>query len=145
MLLTDGKLGLIDYGQVKRMTTKERIVYAKLILAHARGDAEEIVRIHFHELGTKTKKQDKEIAYLMSSFYHDRDTADVCKGMSLAVFIDWLEKQDPMVQLPEEYIFASRVSLMLRGMGNAFGIKLRMSKLWENEAKAFLESQGIHY
>jgi aarF domain-containing kinase len=145
MLLADGRLGLIDYGQVKRMTLQARITYAKLIIAHARGDTDEIVRIHFHEQGTKTKKFDKETAYLMSSFYNDRDTPDVCNGMSLPDFMDWLEAQDPMVQLPEEYLFASRVNLMLRGMGNAFGIKLHMSKLWENEARKFLLSQGIHY
>jgi aarF domain-containing kinase len=145
MLLTDGRLGLIDYGQVKKMTLKERITYAKLILAHSRGDVDEIVRIHFHELGTKTKNLDKEVGYLMSCFYNDRDTDDVCRGMNIAEFIDWLEAKDPMVRVPEEYIFVSRVNLMIRGMGKAFGIKLRMSKLWEQEAKAFLDSQGIEY
>ena len=145
MLLKDGRLGLIDYGQVKKMTLKERINYAKLIIAHSRGDVEEIVRIHFHELGTVTKKQDEKVAYLMSSFHNDRDTDDVCQGKSLPTFIDWLEAQDPMVRLPEEYIFAYRVNIMLRGMGKAFGVRFRMSKMWENEAKKFLESQGIHY
>ena len=65
--------------------------------------------------------------------------------MNIAEFIDWLEAKDPMVKLPEEYIFAARVNLMIRGMGKAFGLKLRMSKLWELEAEKFLESQGIRY
>jgi aarF domain-containing kinase len=58
--------------------------------------------------------------------------------------MDWCEAEDPMVQLPEEFIFASRVSIMIRGMGNAFGLKLRMSQLWESEARKFLETQGIY-
>jgi hypothetical protein len=36
-------LGLIDYGQVKRLTLKERICYAKLICALAREDRAAIV------------------------------------------------------------------------------------------------------
>jgi aarF domain-containing kinase len=43
LLLPDGRLGLIDYGQVKRLTLQERICYAKLICALAREDRAAIV------------------------------------------------------------------------------------------------------
>ena len=145
LLLEDGRLGLIDYGQVKAMTVDERIKYAKLIIAHSRGDRKEVVRIHFDELGTVTKKRDIETAYLFSSFWNDRNTADVCGDMNIASFIDHLEARDSMVKLPEEYIFAARVSVLLRGMGKAFGLNLRMSEMWKEEAKSFLKSQGIDY
>lgn len=145
MLLKDGRLGLIDYGQVKTMTVQERIVYAKVILALARDDRHEVVRLHFQEQGVVTKRSDPEVAYLFSAFYNDRDTFDVCRGMNLANFVDYLEARDPMVRVPEEYIMASRVSIMMRGMGKAFGLQLRISKLWEQEAAAFLKSQGIDY
>ena len=78
---------------------------------------QEIVRIHFHELGTVTRKMDPEVGYLMSSFYNDRDTEDICQGRHIQSFIDWLESRDPMVTLPEHFIFVSRVNIMLRGMG----------------------------
>ena len=145
MLLKDGRLGLIDYGQVKTMTIQQRIIYAKLIVALARDDKAEIQRIHFEEQGVRTKYMDKEMAYLFSCFYNDRDTPDVCGTMHIANFIDYLEAKDPMVQLPDAYIMASRVSVMMRGMGKAFGLQLRMSKLWEEEALAFLKTQGIDY
>jgi aarF domain-containing kinase len=145
LLLDDGRLGLIDYGQVKAMTIDERIKYAKLIIAHSRGNKEEVVRIHFDEMGTVTKKRDIETAYLFSSFWNDRNTSDVCGDMNIASFIDHLEARDPMVKLPEEYIFAARVSVLLRGMGKAFGLNLRMSEMWKEEAENFLKSQGIDY
>lgn len=145
MLLKDGRLGLIDYGQVKVMSVQERIVYAKLILALARDNVSEVQRIHFEEQGVRTKKSNPEMGYLFSAFYNDRDSPDVCKGMNIASFIDYLEREDPMVALPEAYIMAGRVSIMMRGMGKAFGLQLRMSKLWEQEAAAFLKSQGIDY
>jgi hypothetical protein len=77
----------------------------------------EIIRLHFDEIGTKTKFNNREIGYLQSCFYNDRDTPDVCQGMNIKSFVDWMEKEDPMVKLPEDYIFASRVNFMLRGMG----------------------------
>ena len=43
-----------------------------------------------------------------------------------------------MVHLPEEYLFAARVSVLLRGMGKAFGMNLIMSQLWKEEAEKFL-------
>ena len=46
-----------------------------------------------------------------------------------------------MVQLPEQYLMAGRLSLLLRGVGNAFGLKIRMSTLWESEADSFLLDQ----
>jgi aarF domain-containing kinase len=145
LLLEDGRLGLIDYGQVKAMTVDERIKYAKLIIAHSRGDKDEIVRIHFDELGTVTKKRCVETAYLFSSFWNDRNTPDVCGDMNLSNFIDYLESRDSMVKLPEEYIFAARVNVLLRGMGKAFGLNLRMSEMWKDEAQRFLKSQGVEY
>jgi aarF domain-containing kinase len=143
LLLKDGRLGLIDYGQVKHLAVEERIKYAKLILAIARDDKSEICRVFYDEMGTKTKYMKLEIGYKMACFYNDRDTVDLCGDKNIAYFIDYLEAEDPMVQLPEAYIMAARVSIMLRGMGNAFGLKLRTSKLWEDEARQFLASQGI--
>ena len=95
-------------------------------------------------LGTKTKYRKEEIGYLAAVFQSDRDTVDICGEKNIASFVDWLEAQDPMIQLPEAYIFLYRTSIMMRGMGNAFGIKLRISKIWEDEARRFLLSQGIH-
>lgn len=145
LLLEDGRLGLIDYGQVKKLSIEDRIKFAKLILAHAREDKTEVVRIHFNELGVKTEKSDKEIAYLFSAFYNDRNTEDICQGMNISEFIDWIQAQDKMIKLPEDFIMASRLSILLRGMGNAFGLQIRMSKMWENDAKEFLKNQNVEY
>ena len=86
---------------------------AKLIVAHARGDKDEVVRLHFARaeqggMGTVTKRMNSEVGqlqlllaavaivlgnsipslracprqvgYLFSSFYHDRDSDDVTGG-----------------------------------------------------------------
>jgi aarF domain-containing kinase len=145
LLLSDGRLGLIDYGQVKSLAIPQRISYAKLIIALANNNVPEIVRLHFDEIGAKTKYHNERIGYLNACVYHDRNTPDVCDGMHIGAFIDWLETQDPVVLLPSEYVFCARVSIMMRGMGSAFGLQLRVAKLWEDEARMFLKSQGINY
>jgi aarF domain-containing kinase len=126
MLLKDGRLGLIDYGQVKRMTVKERIIFAKLVLAHSRMDKKEVTRLCFSEMGTVTKRMDPEIAYLTSAFWVDRMTPDIMQDRNIHHFMEWVEACDPMVHLPEEYIFACRVSVLLRGMGKAFGLDVSL-------------------
>lgn len=132
-------------GQVKAMELPHRINFAKAIIAHYHYDKEEVARIYFDDCQTKTKYSKRDIAYLHSAFWNDRDTSDVCGNMNLQTFMDWCEEQDPMVKLPDEYLFAGRISVLLRGMGNAFGIKLRMSELWLDYATKLLESEGIEY
>lgn len=127
MLLKDGRLGLIDYGQVKQMTVHERIIFSKIVLAHTRKDKKEVSRISFAEMGTVTKKMDPEIAYLSSAFWVDRMTPDIMQGRNIHAYMEYLEAADPMVHLPEEYIFACRVSILLRGMGKAFGLDVSRS------------------
>ena len=70
--MPDGRLGLIDYGQVKRMRLEERISYAKLIIAMCEDDKEEIARIQFEDFGVVTKYQNPEIAYKLTVFWNDR-------------------------------------------------------------------------
>jgi aarF domain-containing kinase len=142
LLLPDGRLGLIDYGQVKYMSTPDRIIYAKLMLAHAANDKKEVARIHFEDMGAITKKRDFDIAYLHNAFWNDRDTADITKGMNHHVFNEWLQEQDPIITLPDEFIMAGRLNILLRGMGKAFGLKIKMSKVWEQQARDFLQRHG---
>ena len=145
LLLSNNKLGLIDYGQVKSFTEEERIKYAKLILSLSRNDGAEVVRLMREELGLVTKYGREDIALKFSQFWNDRDTPDVCGDMNIYMFIEWMEKQDPMVSVPENYLFASRVSVMLRGMGKAFGLKIRMTDYWKVHAEQYLRSKGIDY
>lgn len=145
LLLRNGKLGLIDYGQVKHLPLDKRIVYAKLILAHSRMDKEEIIRLHFQEFKSKTKYSNKEIGYRLSCFYNDRDTYDITQGMNISNFVDYCESIDPVVEVPQDFVLVCRLNILLRGIGKAFGLQLRMSKLWEREAREFLKRNNIDY
>lgn len=146
LLLSNGKIGLIDFGQVKRISEEQRINYAKLIIALKRKDEKEVARLYFDVLKTQTKFRRSDIAVLLCTFYNDRNiNLDHEYRMNIASFIDYCQAQDPMIQLPEDYVLCSRSSLMLRGMGNAFGLDLSVAELWYKPAQDFLQKKGIVY
>ena len=48
-------IGLIDYGQCKRLTPPERVQVAQLILSISEKEPDEVIAGHFRSLGIKTK------------------------------------------------------------------------------------------
>jgi aarF domain-containing kinase len=143
LLLEDGRIGLLDYGQVKRIEREHRVRYARLIVALAADDREAVVRLHFEELGVRTLRMSSSVAYLAAAFYHDRDSHDVTGGRDMVTFLEHIESLDPMVQLPEPYLLAMRGNMILRGVAKVMGVRLRMSHMWLAEAKQLLESEGV--
>jgi aarF domain-containing kinase len=143
LLLKDGRLGLIDYGQVKKLTDAQRLSYARLIDALARDDKKEIVRVMKEEGGLQTQKDDFDTQYQLTAFYFDRDTDDVTEGLGLQAFMDEMELRDPLIQGATDFVMASRVSLMMRGMGLAFGIQLETAPVMHGIALDVLAAAGL--
>jgi hypothetical protein len=127
------------------MSLEDRIKYAKLVISLHRDNKDEIVRLYHSECGMKSKTNNPDVAYLHACFYNDRDTADITMGKNMHLFAEWLEQRDPIESLPEDFIMASRVTLLLRGMAKAFGLQIKMGDMWKAEAERFLKSQGIDY
>ena len=149
MLMPDGRLGLIDYGQVKRIDINARRAYAKLILAVAEGDAAECHKIVQSEkpegFGAKSHNSDPEVTLKLSTFWNDRDTPDVTEGLNLQEFLDEMQARDPVIKAPDEMVMIARVSVLLRGMGNAFNIRLRMAEAWREDAEKLLKRTDPDY
>lgn len=92
LLMPDGRLGLIDYGQVKRIPESVRRCYAKLTLAILAEDKEEIARLVQSDppegFGGRSRHNDPDVAWRLAMFWNDRDTPDVTMGLNLQEFID---------------------------------------------------------
>jgi aarF domain-containing kinase len=142
MLLPDGRLGLIDYGQVKHIDLSTRLSYAKLIVALDEENQDEVCRVIQQELGCKSKYMRKDICYRIAAFWSDRDTADITGGRNIAEFMDWAEAEDPVVSVAQDIVMACRVNVMMRGMANAFNLRLRMAPVWRPHAEALLAAHG---
>lgn len=65
--------------------------------------------------------------------------------MNIAEFLDWAQEQDPVERIHPEFVMVSRVSVLLRGMGNAFGLQLRTSDFWRVYAERVLKDNGLTY
>lgn len=142
LLMRDGRLGLIDYGQVKRWTLPQRLAYAELISALADDDREEIYRAFTKELKMQSTRNDPDVMYRLACFWNDRNTVDVTNGLNLQEFQDWAEAEDPQVFVPNWPVMASRVNVLIRGMGNAFGLQMTVADLWAPIARELLAKEG---
>merc|ERR1711988_1073150 len=142
LLLLDGRLGLIDYGQVKTWNDRERLTYAKLIVALYEDNRPEVVRVMTEEMGLKTKHMDSDVIYRMAAFWNDRDTEDVTNGQNIQLFMEELERLDPVIEISDAYVMAGRVSFLLRGMANAFNLQMRTAEHWYPFAKQVISEIG---
>ena len=144
LLMPDGRLGLIDYGSCVTLSKEHRKTLARLMLSLlGPSPAEEsVVKVYSEEMGVRTKNMDPRILYKMAAFWYDRDTHDVTEGMNVHTFTEWLHAQDPVTSLPDEYVMPGRVSVLLRGMGAAFGIRLHTAHAWGPHARRILEGSS---
>jgi aarF domain-containing kinase len=137
LLTDDDRIGLIDYGQCKHFTDDERRQYAELIVALADDDRERIVKT-ITAMGARTKNMNPEVLYRLAVFWNDRSDDELLGGKNLSDFLDELEAMDPSLKVTERHLLASRANVLLRGMGSAFNINMRIAPMWRATAAQVL-------
>lgn len=138
LLLGDGRLGLVDWGQCKRLSASERKDLAELVLAMADGDRPRIIE-KFVEMGFTTKYMDEDVIEAMAHLYFNKDDDEFCGYMSPQLFLESLQKRDPVKTVPDQFVMASRASSLLRGLGYFFGLKVHIAKEWRPIAQAVVD------
>jgi aarF domain-containing kinase len=118
----DGRLGLIDFGQVKTITRKDRRNIARMLLLlsqdpHRKQEAVQLAQ----SLGFETVMNDPETIYKVCMIFFDRDDLQVTEGMGLQQYMEMLNRKDRGKSLPEQYIMAGRLCIILRGLGAILG------------------------
>jgi aarF domain-containing kinase len=86
-----------------------------------------------------------DVAYRLCVFWNDRDTPDVTGGLNLQEFIDEMEARDPVRVAPLDMVMISRVSVLLRGVANAFNVRLRVAKAWAGYAEELVRVEDPSY
>lgn len=130
-------LGLIDYGQVKAISKHTRHLFAKLIIALDDDDKDRIVSL-MKEAGMKTKNNDPEVFYLYAKVSYAEISEKILKGKHIQLFMEDLQKRDPIVQLPKELIMVSRCSVLLRGLAMALHQNRNVATAWRPIAERVL-------
>jgi len=126
------KIGLIDYGQVKRLNPEERFKIAKLILSVANKESDESIAGHFRNLGIKTKTNSTrflaEFGRLMFGSFEAKHLNH-----------DWhreLHKEDRVLYFPNELSMVYRTALLLRGLAMSLQFNPSVGEEWRHHAEA---------
>ena len=131
-------MGLIDYGQVKKISKAERHLLCKIIIALANDNKPEIIQL-MKEAGYKSKYMDDEVIYKYAKVSYDEDNDELTEGKHIQVFMESLEARDPIEQLPTQYIMVGRTSVMLRGLAHALRQSRSVADAWKPIAEKVLQ------
>ncbi|TMW65723.1 hypothetical protein Poli38472_008365 [Pythium oligandrum] len=142
LLLEDGRLGLIDYGQVKHISKEHRMHLAKLILALAEGTREDIIHVLTKEMGVQTEKNNPYFLEKQARLMIDNDDRSVTEGMNVQLFVEYLDTIDRITYMPDDYVMAFRASLLLRGFSYLLHYKFSHAQSWKELAKQVLREEG---
>lgn len=91
LLLDDGRLGLIDYGQVKHISKEHRLNLARLIVALAEGSREDIIRVLTQDMGIRTVNNNPYYLEKQARLMIDNDDRSITEGMNAQAFLEYLD------------------------------------------------------
>ena len=162
VLYLDGKLALIDYGQVKRLTERERLDLAKTFVlteaaikldprsagknfdAEAHKRAKASIFAHSKHMGVRTERMDPQVAYEMAVVYWGRMDAVWLYPQNILQWTDSMQSRDPIRTLEnvEYFVMVSMTSLMLRGLGEMLQQSRNIATVWAPYARQALQEKG---
>jgi aarF domain-containing kinase len=137
ILTPEGRLGLVDFGQVKRLSPERLEQIARLVVALNDDNQGDIVKIAL-EVGSCNKYNIPEVIYRLTAFWFDRDTPDITQGLDIHKFLEEMERRDPQKVLCQDLVMVSRCSVMLRSLGLSLGLRVRTTDYWREYAEKFL-------
>lgn len=136
------QLGLIDYGQVKKLPDNIRLLFCKLIIALADDNRQDIIRL-MKEAGYKSKYMDEDNIYLYAKVGYDEDNEELTGGKHIQLFMEELENKDPIKQLPKDLLMVSRASILLRGLAHVVNQNRSIAKAWKPIAEEVLQRESV--
>lgn len=129
------RLGLIDYGQCKRLDIEERRRVARLIVSVANDESDEKIASHCRDLGFITKNDsDKFLSTFARLMFGKFRSEHLSPAWHKS-----LHSEDEIVYFPNELSMVYRTSLLLRGLAMSFQLNVSVGEKWCEYAKNLLE------
>ena len=144
LLLPDGRIGCIDYGQVKKLTDSERHWLCKVYLALRDDDADRL-RALAEEVHMRSRYNLDITRQKMLTFALDRDGRDVTDGLNFQQFLDRMYARDPWDEVVPLVIMPSRMCMFLRGIGLMMDHPVSCVKAFAPIAERVLREEGVAY
>lgn len=133
LMMPDGRLGLIDYGAVMRLTVEQRNNIARLLSAIADED-DDAVPEAFWACGFRSRRQDWRLALLLAHVFFNRgpfpyDMNRLAPKVGMPMDIDVLTldgyirggKFDDIEEFPGHLVMLQRCCMVLSGIGMELG------------------------
>jgi aarF domain-containing kinase len=158
---TPPKLGLIDYGQVKRLTDRQRYDLARAFLlveaalevdpkvnpsvdlkVHKRA-RESVGRHMLDRIGLVTKHRDPDVAYQQATVFLGRMDAAFLYPLNVLQWSDMMEAADPLVDISacDFLVTFNLTTMMIRGLGEMMQQNRNLAKAWASVARQALSEQ----
>eukprot|EP00933_Yihiella_yeosuensis_P070737 TRINITY_DN78893_c0_g1_i1.p1 TRINITY_DN78893_c0_g1~~TRINITY_DN78893_c0_g1_i1.p1 ORF type:complete len:591 (+),score=94.70 TRINITY_DN78893_c0_g1_i1:58-1773(+) len=146
LLLDDGRLGLIDWGQVASLNADQQALLAKAVIAVADRD-EPLTAKMAYEMGLRTKHGNSWVLMKLGTFWVGSFGDDVVAELGGATAFEVnLARIDPLVSTAQDYFPAVRCLMMTRGVAALMGFPgVDSAKKMKSDAQAFLKRSGVDF
>lgn len=144
LVLDDGRLGLIDYGQTRRLTKHDRLALAGVVAALGKPmrNVREIANA-MREFGFQSRYNNDANMADFAALYFDSDAAGKKLGYATPQkYLQHLNSIDPMIQVPDAAVFVARTSFLFRGLGALLQQQLHTSTHWRKHAMKTIATDG---
>ncbi|KAI2503481.1 ABC1 family-like protein [Fragilaria crotonensis] len=133
------RLGLIDFGQCKRLTPDEQVQVARLIVSVADNESNETIAAAFRGLGIKTKNDSTEfLADFARLMFGPLKPHHMSHGWHQK-----LHELDRIVYFPKELSMVYRTSILLRGLSLSLQINSSIGDKWRHHAQAAIDRHPV--
>lgn len=139
IVLPDDKLGLIDYGQCKRLDAATRVQIARVICAVADSRPDEEIASAFRDLGIRTTNNSTTFIATFARLIFGRIRSEHLSH-------DWhmaLHKTDKITVFPAELVLVARVAALLRGLGLSLQYNIDIGERWKPFAEQTIANNGV--
>jgi len=144
LLMKSGKLGLLDYGQVKTLPEEVKMQFAQLVMAVAENDKERMTQM-VRTLGFEMEAEDEEPSTAAAGRPQVRTAPEVefaesIFGGALPNMQARLRMMRSIRRAPSEMFFVIRCAVILRGIGFGLGQRVDLAKCWKKHAQTQLDA-----
>jgi len=139
LTLSNGKMGLIDYGQCKILNDNERLAIAAIVAQLGAPQVNDAaVATAMHDFGFRFKNPNRtDIIRETACLFFDSDSGrrKVIGCSTPQLYLSYLQAQNPFLTVPDAAVFTARTSFLFRGMGALLGLEVHTSQRWSSNVK----------
>lgn len=139
---TQGGLTILDFGQVKVLSSTTRIALAQLVIALARDspDAGELLTLLGVKLDCANEKLETAVAYIL---FDTRMDLPMAKMNPFDTDLPPEVRALKISRIPREVFMLVRVVALLRGILSSLGLDIHSRRIWAPYAEAYLRKTHV--